>query len=306
MLQLNWLRNLDLRRASSPGRPAWISAASGLVKTGGQLFVVADDELQLGCFSAHDPEPGELLRLFPGELPDKLKPRKKHKPDLEILMLLPPFAQHRHGALLALGSGSTHNRCRAVLLPLNAQHQPKDAPVVLDATAAYDSWSKHVDELNLEGGWVHDNTFYLLQRGNKHHSRNAVLEMPLSALLLALAAAEPLPAMRPSAIHTHDLGNIDDIPLCFSDASVLPDGRWLFTAVAEDTDNAVDDGQCAGAAIGMMDTQQHLLWLRRVTPKYKLEGIDAVTGPDGIDLLLVTDADDLAIPGVLLGAKVTS
>ena len=79
MIKLTPVRELTLKAPPSAGRPAHLSAASGLVRVGGQLYVVADDELQLGVFPAIGNAPGDLLRLFPGELPRSHKPRKAKK-----------------------------------------------------------------------------------------------------------------------------------------------------------------------------------------------------------------------------------
>jgi hypothetical protein len=42
-----------------------------------------------------------------------------------------------------------------------------------------------------------------------------------------------------------DLGTVDGIRLCFTDAATLPNGEVVICAVAEDTDDAYVDGQCA-------------------------------------------------------------
>ncbi len=302
MLHLTKLRDLTLATASDLQRPAYLSAASGLVRAGKNLYVVADDELHLGHFVLDDPAPGELLRIFPGELPDKKKPRKKRKPDLEVLTRLPAFAQYPHGALLALGSGSTRHRYRGALVPLGNHGEVQGAPRILDASALYETLQPEFDELNLEGAWLHGNELRLLQRGNKGNSPNAVIHLDLQPLLASLSTGDQLPALKPLGIHTMELGKIDGVPLCFSDASVLTDGRWLFTAVAEDTDSAYEDGACAGAAIGMADAQHRLLWMKRVMPTCKIEGIEVIRQGSGIEVLLVTDADDAAVPASLLSA----
>lgn len=304
MLHLTKLRELTLSAASSPARPAYLSAASGLVRVARHLYVIADDELHLGQFELGNAASGELLRVFPGELPDKKKARKKQKPDLEVLTRLPAFAQYSHGALLGLGSGSTHHRYRGALVPLGAQGEVQGASRVLEASAMYELLAQQFDQLNLEGAWIHGNELRLLQRGNKGNSPNAVIHLDLQRLLDNLSVGDRLPAIVPLATHTMELGHIDGVPLCFSDACALADGRWLFTAVAEDTNNAYDDGACAGAAIGMADAQHRLLWMRRVRPAYKVEGIDARQEEDGVHLLLVTDADDEAVPACLLSAVV--
>ena len=78
----------------------------------------------------------------------------------------------------------------------------------------------------------------------------------------------------------------------------------VFTAVAEDTDDAYNDGPCAGAAIGIVDNDGHLRCLRRLDRPYKVEGVDARVDGDVIRLLLVTDADDADIPASLFSATI--
>jgi hypothetical protein len=106
----------------------------------------------------------------------------------------------------------------------------------------------------------------------------------------------------PIEINRFGLGQIDGIPFCFTDAAALPDGDMVFTAVAEGTHDAYDDGPCAGAAIGMVDNHGRLRWLRRLDRPYKVEGVDARVDGDVIRLLLVTDADDADIPAGLFSA----
>lgn len=304
-MHLTKLRDLTLQAGAIPERPAFISAASGLVRIGAQLYVVADDELHLAIFSLESAAPGELLRLFTGELPHAPKQRKQQKPDLEALTLLPPFAAYPQGALLALGSGSSGRRCRGVLLPLNDQGEINGPSRILDASALFAELARQVVQLNLEGAWAWGNELCLLQRGNKRNAGNAVIRLDLRQLVAALEHGDVLPALTPLAIHTMSLGAIAGIPLCFTDASVLPDGRWLFTAVAEDTDNAYTDGACVGAAIGMVDVHHKLLWIKQVTPACKIEGIEVIRHASQLQLLLVTDADDASIPASLLSTTIT-
>ena len=145
---------------------------------------------------------------------------------------------------------------------------------------------------------------YLLQRGNKHHSANAVVRYQLQDLLTAIAQGDVVSALTPEAIHTMQLGDINGVPLCFSDACAVSDDRWLFTAVAEDSDNAVADGEFLGAAIGMADASNKVLWISRVEPKYKIEGIEVRPQAHDLEVLLVTDADDVAVPASLLSVRI--
>ncbi len=313
-LHLTKLRELDLQTEAAAGRGAYLSAASGLVRVQNRLYVVADDELHLGCFQLLQGAqlPGELLRLLPGELPNGPRKRKKHKPDLEVLMRLPPFKSCPHGALLALGSCSTTRRARGVLLPLAASGAIADAPLIIDTSELYDALTQQFVELNLEGGFVVGDQWCLLQRGNKRDAVNALIRFELSDVLNCLqeclsnvvSGEASLPGLTSTAIEIVDLGSVDGVPLCFSDGCALPDGSWLFTAIAEDTDSAYDDGACVAAAVGLMDAQHRLQWLRNVTPRYKIEGIECLVTDDGLQLLLVTDADDAGTPALLLTASV--
>ncbi len=190
------------------------------------------------------------------------------------------------------------------MLALDAVGAVHGAPRVLDVAAWFAALTGQFDELNLEGAWVSNQQLYLLQRGNKHHSVNAVVRYQLQDLLTAIAQGDVVSALTPEAIHTMQLGDINGVPLCFSDACAVSDDRWLFTAVAEDSDNTVADGEFLGAAIGMADASNKVLWISRVEPKYKIEGIEVRPQAHDLEVLLVTDADDVAVPASLLSVRI--
>jgi hypothetical protein len=299
-VQLRLIRTLDLAAGSEPDRPAWLSAASGLVRTADEYCVVADDELHLGRFSLDEERPGRLLRIFPGDLPDKPRPRKKRKPDLEVLLRLPASADIPHGALLALGSGSGERRRRGALLALGVQGRVVGKPRSIDAGQLFTQLSQSFSDLNLEGGWVAGDRLHLLQRGNKGDSRNALLQWELKPMLRSLFRDHSLPAADPVSVREFDLGDVQGVPLCFTDASPLPEGGWLFSAVAENTNNSRDDGPCLGSAIGRMDARSRIRWIRLVDQSYKIEGIDVQQEGAQQWAMLVTDADDPHVPASLL------
>jgi hypothetical protein len=299
-IELTRLRDLDLR-SGTPGK-GFMAAASGLVRAGSTLYVVADDELHLACFELEGQKPGELLRLFPGELPDGKKKRKRVKPDLEILVKLPAAAAAPQGSLLALGSGSGPLRRRGALVELDAEYRPR-SPRVVDASNLFASLSKEVDDLNLEGAWVADNSLYCLQRGNRANTANVVIRLDLDDVLQSLLDGAPGPA--PLALQPMSLGECRGVPLSFSDASGLSGGRWVFAAVAEDTDSSYEDGGFVGAVIGLADAALRPIWIRPVHPALKIEGVDAREEASRLQLLLVTDADDPATPAGLYSATVT-
>jgi len=296
------MRELRLRAGSAPGRPDFLSAASGLILAGDQLCVVADDELHLARFPMNGSRPGSLLRLLPGSLPTGKERRKRLKPDLEVLLRIPACPEWPRGALLALGSGSRPHRCRGAWIALREDGRAAGRAHVIDAAPLYSRLSEHVDGLNIEGGWIREDSLFLLHRGNRGGAPNALVRFALRPLLASLRHDAALPGLAPLELRLIELPQVDGVSLGFTDATPLPDGCWLFSAVAEDTSDAYRDGAFSGAAIGMVDRSHRLRWLRRVDPSLKIEGIE-VDRRHTDRVLLVTDADDPRVPALLACAR---
>ncbi|OOG43055.1 hypothetical protein [Polaromonas sp. A23] len=292
------LRDLLLEPAAHPRGQAHLSAASGMVQAGPWLYVVADDEHHLGRFAASGEfaTPVHLHRLVPGDLPDDKDKRKKRKPDFEALALLPAMAGQPHGALLAVGSGSKPNRQQALVLPLDAEGGLHGAARVVDLAGMYQPLAADFPMLNIEGAFVAGERFCLLQRGNKGDARNACVEFPLHAMLGWLAGHQSAPPEASRILHL-ELGDVDGIPLGFTDGAALPGGGWIFSAVAEDTRDSYTDGRCGGSAIGWVSADGKLQRVQAVSGAPKIEGI-ALAGNG--QLLMVTDSDDPAVASQLL------
>ncbi len=290
MLKAVHLRNLRVDPAQHPRGQAHLSAASGLVQAGPWLYVVADDEHHLGQLAADAGQaaPVRLHRLLPGDLPHDKDKRKKRKPDLEALALLPATAGYPQGLLMALGSGSRPNREQAFLMALDSGGQLAGATRSLDLSAWYQPLHDDFSDLNIEGAFVADGRFHLLQRGNKGDARNACISYALPDLQDWLAGRHSQP---PAVVRTLplELGEIGGVPLGLTDGAALPGGGWVFSAVAEDTSNSYSDGACAGSAIGWVDAQGVLQRLEAIAGAPKVEGL-ALAGDKR--LLLVTDSDD--------------
>lgn len=299
MIALTEIRELTIDQPEPGQGSTYLSAASGLVCLGTTLYVVADDALHLGIFPLATPEPGRLLRLFDGVLPEEKAERKRRKPDLEALVHLPAFEARPYGALLALGSGSRKNRQRGVFLGLDAGGAVSGTAHVLDLAPILAPLSGMFPDLNIEGAVIAGDELRLIQRGNKGRRDNAVVHYSLAQALHCLLGENGSPLL-PSGITRLDLGMIDGVALGLTDATMLPDGRMAVSAVAEDTDDAYRDGMCVGAAIGIVDASGHLVLLEQLERPYKVEGITVASVGGQSELLLVTDADDPAIPALLL------
>ena len=297
------LRTLTLLEPSRPGRPAHVSAASGLVRVGERLYVIADDENHLAAFPRRGTEPGSLLRIFAGTLPVAAEARKRNKPDVESIVKLPIFPGYPDGALLVLGSCSKPNRCSGVLLGLEANGALDGARTVVDLSPLSEAFKERYGRLNVEGALTAGDELVLLQRGNKGDGRNARIRLRLPRVLESLATRGRLGLEGLVEIEEIDLGKASGVPLGFTDGSALPDGRMVFTAVAEDTDDSYGDGACCGAAIGILGADGSIEQLEPIDPRHKVEGIDATLEDDHVTALLVTDADDADVPAVLLSCK---
>lgn len=303
MPRLEPFRKLTLARSPAPGLPAFLSAASGLVHAAKYLYVIGDDLHHLGVFRAGGRKPGSLVRLFSGTVPADVKTRKKQKPDLESVVLLPAFPGYPHGALLALGSGSRSRRCVGALLALDVDCAVAGGPKLVDLAKLYAPLEHEFGELNIEGAFVADAHVALLQRGVAGEARNARIRVRLDPLLDALASGHAPPA---SAVHDatdYELPRIDGIPLGFTDGAAMRGGAFAFTAVAENTGDAYADGSCAGSAIGIIGGDDSVRALWRLTPPLKVEGIAVTERRSGLFVCVVTDADDPKTPAQLLAAR---
>jgi len=299
MLTPRIVRELSVAAYGS-GLAAHLSAASGLVMVGKRAFVVADDELHLGVFDLASTEPGRLIPLFEGNLPASHEARKAGKPDCEALLRLPAFGAYRHGALMALGSGSKPSRERAALLPLDAAGAVGGVARTVDLAPLLATLRIPFPELNIEGAFLQGDALCLLQRGHARAAVNACIELGWPEVAAWLAAGGAVPQAR--AITRFELGAVDGVPLCFTDGAALPGGGWIFSAAAEDTADSYADGRCAGSAIGLVDATGALQRLEPLSLCCKVEGVAVASVGDAIELLLVTDADDRQRPGLLMSA----
>ena len=304
MLELDYVCDLILSTPTQDNRAAHLAAASGLVHVGDYLYIVGDDENHLAIFKNNANEAGRLVRLLEGELPLEYEERKAAKGDFEVLLALPPFGNYPYGALLALGSGSKKNRRQALLLPLNAQNMIDNNPIIIDLKHLYKALKQHFEDLNIEGAFIQNNAFYLLQRGNKSaDSQNALIQLDLDQVLDSISQYFSITADAIQTITPHTIGMIKEVPLCFTDAASLPNGYWVFSAAAEATDNAYADGDYLGGAIGVVNAQGDIIQLHLIDPHYKVEGVSAQLENNIVKLLLVTDADNAALPAKLLTAQ---
>jgi hypothetical protein len=303
MLDVHTLGSLRIRAqgAQDATSSAPLCAASGLVKVGPVLFVVADDDNHLARFILSAPlRAGCAFPLFNTPLPTQHDARKAAKPDFESLLRLPAFGDCPFGALLALGSGSLPSRQRAAWMALDAIGEPSGPARTLDMTPAFDGLRQQVPGLNIEGAFIQDDMLCLLQRGHGTPFVNARIDWRLADTLAWLCGKGAAP--QPCRVQPFELGQLDGVPLSFTDGAALPAGEWLFSAAAEDTPNSVADGACAGSAIGIVNAAGAIRCVERLPTRCKVEGVAVAVQDDAVHLWMVTDADDRTQPASLLFA----
>ncbi len=290
---LSLLRLLTVERSAEDG-PPFLAAASGLVASGGSLFVVGDDENHLAILKPTDDVPGCLVRLFPGTLPGNHKKRKAAKPDLETLLSLPVTDGFPFGGLLALGSGSTPNRRRGVILRFDAAGKIQE-PYIPDLTALFDAVDQSVAETNIEGAVLRRDELILFNRGNCNHPNTTALAFEMASVETAM----PIIKWRREFVLT----DVQGLPLSITDTCLLEDGTILASAVAEDTPNAYDDGLLTAAAIVLFAPDLSIVRIELIEPAIKIEGIHGWLDGGTVRMFAVSDADDPdAAAGLYQGA----
>jgi hypothetical protein len=310
------VRRTPLRYAGGPDpaldRPGHVRAGSGLAPVGARLAVVQDDAHFLALVEpASGVAHAVTLPAGPGGARqfDASRGTKHLKLDLESCVALP--AAGGAIALVAFGSGSTSARERVLVATFAYPDEEEPAVRLVEATPLYAALRAESafagSEMNVEGAAVVGDRVRLFGRGNGAArdgvaATNATCDVDAAALLAFLRGDGPPPAVRD--VRGYALDALDGCPLGFTDAAALDDGRVLYTAAAEASPNAVDDGEVAGSAIGWIAPDgASATWtpLRDAdgTPcRDKVEGV-VPARPDGTRLWVVTDADDPEAPSAL-------
>lgn len=297
-LSLSALRDLDLDRAPVEGAPAHVSSASGVARRGDFIYVIGDDLLELAVFRMSKEAPGTLRRALHGTTPADPQERARHKADLEALTMLPPFADAPYGALLGLGSGSGEGRSRGFAWSLAPDGSLDGDPSELDLGPVYDVLRRTAPDLNVEGAAAVGDRLWLFQRGNTEQGLNLVAELELEDVLHSVHGDGRIGGEELAQVRAYDLGELDGVPLTFSDATPLSDELVVFTASAEDPDS----GEIRGSVVGTIDGDGHVERLRTIDRRWKVEGVYASIDARVIDFLFVCDQDDPDTPSPLLSA----
>jgi hypothetical protein len=289
--------------------PPFVRAASSLTWFDDRLAVVQDDTLLVALIdpAAMTVEAVELpLRADGARTFDKEQGNKKHKADFEAAV-----GATLDGAptLFAFGSGSHENReSIAVLSRSDAGWQRRivHVPALYAGLRAAQGFLS--SELNIEGAVLIGDQLRLFQRSNGSALSTSVpvccatCDLDWPVLLAHLRAPDEAPAPLPHGIQLYDLGCADGGRLTFTDAALLPHAGITFSASAENSPNAYDDGEVTGSALGKIEGERvtlcPLLDERGSPVREKVEGL-ALALDTPHRAYVVFDPDDHRKPGVL-------
>lgn len=290
-------------------RPAHVRAGSGLAWIGGVLAVMQDDASFVAladpatglCRAVTLPAGEGGLRQF-----DDLRGNKRHKLDLEACVAVP---DGRGGeTLVGFGSGSSARRERVLLAEGLEDADPR---IELRGASGFYARLREAaefagSELNVEGAAWSGGRIVLLNRGNgaagdDRGPVDATCQVDWPALRAHLADPAAHPAPSPESIIAYDLATIDGCPLNFTDAAASGD-ILIYTATAEASPNAVDDGPVTGSAVGIIagDGEPRFAVFEAADGTRfdgKVEGV--ARGPRPGTLYVVVDRDDPHCPSEL-------
>jgi hypothetical protein len=294
-LELRRLRDLDFSEPPDEGHPAHIASASGIAKRGNFVYVVGDDLLEVGVFELAGGDPGAARRVFAAPADAGGEP---DKPDLEGLTSLPPVEGEPNGGLLGIGSGSKPSRDRGFYWSFAPDGSLAGEPRAIDLRPVYEVMRGELDgDINIEGAAVLGSRLWLFHRGNEGDAPNTVAEFELGDLSRTLRQDLVVDPDELGAMHAYQLGELEGVRLCFSDATTLNEELVCFCASAER-----DTGEIHGSVVGTIRVDGSVRRLRTIDPHWKVEGVHATIDSGVIDFLFVCDQDDPETPSPLLSA----
>lgn len=290
-------------------RPAYVRAGSSLARVPGGIALVQDDANFLAVVDPGTARARAILlpagnggvRQF-----DKGRGNKADKLDLEACVAADVDGET---LFVAFGSGSTSRREAVVVVRDWDLAEPRVE--LVHAPGLYARLREEIafagDALNLEGAMLRDDQLTLFTRGNgsargESLPAAATCTVDWRELLAFLRDPEAASPPAPADVLRYELGQLNGVRLGFTDAA-----RWgdtvLFTAAAEASPDAVEDGAVEGSVIGVIGADGDTRWTPLVDDAGraftgKVEGVLAPHDDAG-HLYAVVDTDDADAPSLL-------
>ncbi len=297
-------------------RPGHVRAGSSLAPLAGRIAVVEDDANFIALI-APESRRAAYIRLPAGQEGhrafDSEHGNKRYKLDLEACVMIP--GPHGVEWLVAFGSGSSREREQIVVLTSSGKAPPGirvyEAPALYALLREEHQYSG--SELNMEGAiYLPDGTLRLFQRGNGEprdglQPVNATCDLHWATLWAYLQNPVEVPAPAPTDIVQYELGNLQGVPLGFSDAELYED-VILFSASSEESVPEHGDGRVTGSTLGVIDDCGARLGVLMEhdgkTFSGKVEGLHLSPGKPHL-VYFIVDADDPDKPSELYEAELS-
>ena len=298
-------------------RPAHVRAASGLVWVRDRLAVIQDDASFIALV---DPSTGAAEGFALPATPegtrqfDDSRGNKARKLDLEAITTVPS----RDGIMLAaFGSGSLAPR--EVVVLVSFADGPPVGVAVHRASSFYSLLRRAAEfagsDMNIEGALLARGTLTLFGRGNgaamgEVAPINASCEVAWAELVAHLEHPETAGPPSPAAIVQYDLGDLEGIPLGFTDVTSARGDGVLYSAAAEASPDATRDGQVHGSVLGVLGSRHDEgRWgrLRHENGRLLVAKVEGVAlDPERADrAFAVVDGDDHTQPSELLELRLS-
>jgi hypothetical protein len=214
-----------------------------------KLYLLGDDARAILILDSHYKEV-DSIRLF--DYPEK-RISKFQKVDLESSAIV-TIAGNKH--LLALGSASTNDRKKTLLVPLTGDGAiDHSKPVVSNSITTFVDrlTTGGVKVVNIEGASVMHHTLILANRGNRNYPNNHLIVTEEDFWNRQKETTFRVIPIELVGTQSEFLGISE---LCYVESKDM----FLFTFTTELTNNAYDDGTIGSSYIG---------WVTKVTTKLK-------------------------------------
>lgn len=234
-----------IKKATLPSIPS----ASGVEVLNGIIYIIGDDSKALFMLN-HELKLLQQYTLFESEFSADERIPKKQKPDFECLTLI---NIHGYDYLLVTSSGSKKNRDTGHLVKLPSKYNKNFYDKDISLKGLFDLLKSNEEivadgKLNLEATACDNRFFVMLNRANKKGNNVALVfnKEEMEVYLMENNNLVPFPE-----VFSYALPSLQNVPTGFSGACIF-DNKLFFTASAEDTDDAYEDGNVKGSIIGWM------------------------------------------------------
>lgn len=249
-----------------------VRSLSGLINYQGLVIGVSDEFNGLFVRSTQDDrfysfETSEIQEISYSD-------RKKIKADHESISLA-SYGGNEY--LIAFPSLSKANRDRVGIVRVDGTLASglSFSPKTVRVDQLFKQISTGSIEVNIEGHFQHENSLYLLNRGNQN-DQNELIRIQNSKDWLEHCVRGESDSAFTYLIERHpvDLGSFEGFRLQWTDSIHDRDNQFLFLATIEKTTNSYDDGDVLCSFLGRYDfATRRVLAIKKILDFKKAEGL---------------------------------